>query len=391
MPTFQQFLHNSISSIPADPIKLDIPIALNELPTPALVIDLDKFESNLKKMQDHLNQYNIGLRCHTKMHKCPIIAKKQLEYGALGICCATVSEAEVMQANGIEKILITSPVVTSEKISRVVAIAKKSSKLEIVVDYIDGASLLNAAAEEANINLSVIIDLDPGMGRTGITPGQKALSLARHIIGHCRNLEFSGLQMYIGNCMHTDGFDKRSKKYARLLQQGIDTKRLFEAEGIAVPVFSGGGTGTYNIDSDIGAISDLQAGSYVFMDVEYRDIGGRNSTFFDDFESSLFVLATAISKPQDSMITLDAGIKSLATDTAYPELKEFEGATYHFGGDEHGIIQLNNPSREIVLGEKLPIIPPHCDPTVNLYDFYYPYRNGIVEEIWPISARGKSQ
>ncbi|MFT5693691.1 MAG: 3-hydroxy-D-aspartate aldolase [Oceanicoccus sp.] len=391
MPTFQQFLYNSISSLPTEPIKLDTPIALSELPTPALIIDLDKFESNLTKMQDHLNQHNMGLRCHTKMHKCPTIAKKQLEYGALGICCATVSEAEVMQASGIEKILITSPVVTSEKIDRVVALAKHSNKLEVVVDYIEGASALNAAAIEANINLHVIIDLDPGMGRTGITPGEKALSLARHIIDDCTHLKFSGLQMYIGNCMHTDGFEKRSEKYGRLLQQGIDTKRLFETQGIPVPVFSGGGTGTYNIDSSIGAISDLQAGSYVFMDVEYRDIGGHNRAHFDDFEPSLFVLATAISKPQDSLITLDAGIKSLATDTSYPELKDIEGATYHFAGDEHGIIQLNNPSREIVLGDKLPIIPPHCDPTVNLYDFYYPYRNGMVEEIWPISARGKSQ
>lgn len=391
MPTFQQFLHNAISLIPSDPIKLDIPIALDELPTPALIIDLDKFESNLKKMQDHLNRHNIGLRSHTKMHKCPIIAKKQLEYGAIGICCATVSEAEVMQASGIEKILITSPVVTPEKINRVVALAQKSDKLEIVVDYIEGASLLNTAAVAANINLPVIIDLDPGMGRTGITPGEKALALARHIIDNCPQLEFSGLQMYIGNCMHTDGFEKRSEKYGRLLQQGIDTKHLFESEGIVVPVFSGGGTGTYDIDSTIGAISDLQAGSYVFMDVEYRDIGGRNSTHFDDFEPSLYVLSTAISKPQDSLITFDAGIKSLATDTSYPELKDIEGVTYHFGGDEHGIVQLNNPSKEIALGDKLPIIPPHCDPTVNLYDYYYPYRNGIVEEVWPIAARGKSQ
>ncbi len=156
-------------------------------------------------------------------------------------------------------------------------------------------------------------------------------------------------------------------------------------------MFSGGGTGTFNIDSDIGAITDLQAGSYVFMDVEYRDIGGVGTEHFLDFKPSLFVLATAISKPQEQLITFDAGIKSLATDTAYPEFRDVEGVVYHFGGDEHGIVQLNNPSLEISLGDKLSVITPHCDPTVNLYDFYYPYRNGVVEEIWPISARGRSQ
>ncbi len=391
MSTLQQFLRNSINHIPFDPIKLDTPIPLNQLPTPALIIDLDKYDLNLAKMQNHLASHDMGLRCHTKMHKCPTIAKKQLALGAQGICCATVSEAEVMQASGINQILITSPIVTPEKVDRVIALAKHSSKLEIVVDYIDGASLLNAAAAVADIKLRVLIDLDPGMGRTGISPGPKALLLAQHIVYHCPNLEFSGLQMYIGNCMHTLGFEKRSKKYRDLLQQGIDTKELLESNDIAVPVFTGGGTGTYDIDSSIGALSDLQAGSYAFMDVEYRDIGGQHGDHFDDFAPSLFVLSTAISKPQDLLITFDAGIKSLATDTSYPELKNIKGVKYHFGGDEHGIVQLDNPSQEIVLGDKLPIIPPHCDPTVNLYDFYYPFRNGVVEEIWPISARGKSQ
>jgi D-serine deaminase-like pyridoxal phosphate-dependent protein len=349
------------------------------------------FESNLQKMQKHLDANGMGLRCHTKMHKSPIVAKKQIQEGAIGICCATVSEAEVMLASGIQNILITSPVVTVDKIDRVIALGKKSANIEIVVDYIDGATLFNQRAREAGLVFTVLVDLDPGMGRTGITPGANALTLARHIIDECPGLKFGGLQMYIGDCMHINGFDKRRAKYTCLLQKGIDTKRLFEAEGIEVPVFTGGGTGTFNIDSEIGELTDLQAGSYVFMDVEYRDIGGVSSEHFLDFEPSLFVLATAISKPQEQLITFDSGIKSLATDTAYPEFRDVEGTVYLFGGDEHGIIQLNNPSLEINLGDRLAVITPHCDPTVNLYDFYYPYRNGVVEEIWPISARGRSQ
>lgn len=391
MPTLQQFIDQTISNLSFEPIQLDEPVPLDQLPTPALTIDLDVFHSNLIKMQKHLDDCGIGLRCHTKMHKSPIIAKKQIQEGAIGVCCATVSEAEVMLASGIQNILITSPVVTIEKIDRVISLAARSGQVEVVVDYVDGASLFNQRAEEAGIQLSVLIDLDPGMGRTGITPGESALALARHIIDGCPGLKFGGLQMYIGNCMHTSGFDKRRSKYTHLLQKGIDTKQLFEAEGINVPVFTGGGTGTFNIDSEIGAITDLQAGSYVFMDVEYRDIGGVESEHFLDFKPSLFVLATAISKPQEQLITFDAGIKSLATDTAYPEFRDVEGCVYHFGGDEHGIVQLNNPSLEINLGDKLSVITPHCDPTVNLYDFYYPYRDGVVEEIWPISARGRSQ
>ena len=391
MPTLNQFISETVSKLSFEPIQLDQPVTLEQLPTPALIIDLDVFESNLQKMQQHLASNGMGLRSHTKMHKSPIVARKQISAGAIGVCCATVSEAEVMLASGIEQILITSPVVTVEKIERVITLAKRSSGVEVVVDYIEGAAALNKLASQADIVLPVLIDLDPGMGRTGVTPGEKALALVRHILDECPNLKFAGLQMYIGNCMHTNGFEKRRDKYTHLLQKGIDTKRLFESEGIEVPVFTGGGTGTFNIDSAIGEVTDLQAGSYIFMDVEYRDIGGVDSEHFVDFEPSLFVLATAISKPQDQLITFDAGIKSLATDTAYPEFKDVEGVVYHFGGDEHGIIQLNNPSIEINLGDKLRVITPHCDPTVNLYDYYYPYRDGVVEEIWPISARGRSQ
>ena len=391
MATLQQFIADSVSQLSFAPIPLDPPIRLADLPTPALIIDLDLFDRNMHTMRDHLLANNLDLRCHSKMHKSPIIAKKQLAMGAIGICCATVSEAEVMFASGIEAILVTSPVVTSDKIDRLIAMAQQSDKVEIVLDAVDGANALNNAAERAGITLSVLIDLDPGMGRTGVEPGPPALALARHIIEHCGHLHFCGLQMYIGNCMHISGFEQRTKKYRRLLQSGIDTRQLLEDNGIAVAVFTGGGTGTFNIDSDIGAINDLQAGSYVFMDVEYRDIGGPGSERFVDFEPSLFVLSTAISKPQQQLITFDAGIKSLATDHGYPELNGVEGVIYHFAGDEHGIVQLDNPSCEIKVGDKYAIITPHCDPTVNLFDYYYPHRKGIVEEVWPISARGRSQ
>lgn len=391
MPTFSDFQQARISDLQIEPIILDEPISIDQLPTPALTIDLDIFDRNIAKMQSHLNAAGLGLRCHTKMHKSPIIARKQIAAGAIGVCCATISEAEVMLAGGITKILITSPVVTDDKISRLLAMCQKSSEVEIVVDYIQGADRISELAGEMKLNIGVLVDLDPGMGRTGIEPGQKALELVRHIGEACPNLTFNGLQMYIGNCMHVQGFEKRRDKYLHLISKGIETKELLESNGIQVSVFSGGGTGTYDIDADLGALTDLQAGSYAFMDVEYRDIGGQGTETFVDFEPSLFSLVTAISKPQERLITVDAGIKCLATDTGYPEFRDVEGATYHFGGDEHGIIQLNNSSRQINLGDRLSVITPHCDPTVNLYDYYYPYRQGMVTEIWPISARGRSQ
>jgi 3-hydroxy-D-aspartate aldolase len=391
MPTFSDFQQARISDLQIEPIILDEPISIDQLPTPALTIDLDIFDRNIAKMQSHLNAAGLGLRCHTKMHKSPIIARKQIAAGAIGVCCATISEAEVMLAGGITKILITSPVVTDDKILRLLAMCQKSSEVEIVVDYIQGADRISELAGEMKLNIGVLVDLDPGMGRTGIEPGQKALELVRHIGEACPNLTFNGLQMYIGNCMHVQGFEKRRDKYLHLISKGIETKELLESNGIQVPVFSGGGTGTYDIDAELGALTDLQAGSYAFMDVEYRDIGGQGTETFVDFEPSLFSLVTAISKPQERLITVDAGIKCLATDTGYPEFRDVEGATYHFGGDEHGIIQLNNSSRQINLGDRLSVITPHCDPTVNLYDYYYPYRQGMVTEIWPISARGRSQ
>lgn len=392
MPSLIEFIQATIKNAPVAPVRLDEPVPVDALHTPALVLDLDVFEQNLARMQQHLASHSMGLRCHTKTHKCPIIAKKQIiEGGAIGVCTATVSEAEMMFQGGVSEVLITSPVVTSEKIARVVSLASANPGLQVVVDYQRGADLFNQAAAQAGIRLRVVIDLDPAMGRTGIATGEPALALGRHIMDKCPSLLFSGLQMYAGQCMHIHGFDKRKSKYEHIMQKGADTKALFEREGIEVPVFTGGGTGTYDMEPEIGLLTDLQAGSYGFMDVEYSDIGGRSGGAFNDFPPSLFVLVTAISKPQKPLITVDAGFKALATDTVPPRFRDVEGAEWHWGGDEHGIIQLNNLSRDIVLGDKLFVITPHCDPTFNLHDWCFPYRDGMVEEIWPVTARGCSQ
>ena len=389
MTTLSRFYQQVREARPMEPIMLDDPIPLDELQTPALIIDLDVFDANLAKMQSYLEEQDIALRAHTKMHKCPLIARKQVESGACGVCAAKISEAEVMGAAGIEDVLVTSPIATPDKVTRFVEARKNNPGLKIVVDCADSADLLAKVAGLEGLVVDVFVDLDPGMGRTGIETGDKTLQLVRHI-GESNSLNLSGLQMYAGNCMHIEGFSKRKQKYAHLLSKGIETLALLDEAGIVIPVVSGGGTGTYNMESDLGLINELQAGSYAFMDIEYRDIGGVDSEQFLDFGVSLFVLVTAISQPQSRLITVDGGFKSFASDKMAPEFRDVEGVIYHWGGDEHGIVQLNNPSHEIRLGNKFLMLTPHCDPTVNLHDFYFPYRDGLVHEVWPISARGFS-
>jgi len=390
MTSIESFYRGVASERPIEPIPLSEPIPLEALHTPALVIDLDQYEQNLSTMQRHLDQYDIALRAHTKMHKCPVIARDQVKLGARGVCAAKISEAEVMCAAGVEDVLVTSPVASEEKIRRFMNLRLKNTGLKIVVDDATVVSRFNEIASAEGLTLQVFIDIDPAMGRTGIEAGQPTLELAR-TIAETKSLRLAGLQMYAGHCMHIEGFENRRDRYHHVMERGAETLEMLKADGLDVSVFSGGGTGTYNIEPDLGVINELQAGSYAFMDIEYRDIGGDGTEQFTDFPVSLFVLVTAISKPQSRLVTVDGGFKSFASDKMPPQFRDVEGVVYHWGGDEHGIIQLDNPSREIRLGDKLPMLTPHCDPTVNLHDFYFPFRDGVVSEIWPVTARGFSQ
>jgi len=372
-----------------EPMRLPDPTNVWDLPTPALVVDLDAMESNLKKMQDFLTGKTAKLRPHTKTHKSPILAKKQLEHGAIGICTAKVSEAEVMVEAGINNILITSPVVTPGKIERVVQLARRSPGVAIVVDRESNVADFNDAAGVARTKLSVLIELDTGTNRTGIEMGKPAMDLLQSI-AKSPNLTFGGIQAYAGQCQHLKGYKYRKMRSEQTLALALTMKHEMEKAGIDVPVLTVGGTGTYNIDADIEGVTDLQAGSYLFMDAEYRGIGGKTSGVYDDFQPSLFVIATAISQPMKGRITIDAGLKAFAADKT-PELRDITGVTYRFGGDEHGILEFKEPSKEIKVGDKVALLASHCDPTVNLYDQYYAYRGEQVEEIWPVAGRGKSQ
>ncbi len=390
MPSSLLALLDASAQRPLAPVPLERPVAVDAVPTPALLVDRPAMERNLARMVEHLARTGTGLRPHAKMHKAPVVARRQLELGAIGICCAKVSEAEVMRAAGIERILITSPVASADKMARVAALAARSEDVRIVVDDAGAVRGLADAAEHAGTRLKVLVDLDPRMGRTGIALGQPALELVR-VIADLPALEFSGLQQYAGHIMHLPDAAERRRRARDIAAAGLETRDLIIADGHPVEVFTGGGTGTFDMDCEEPGITDIQAGSYVFMDEEYGAIAQGNRSRFEFFEPALFVLVTAISRPRAGTITVDGGYKSFASDTVAPVACDLPGLRYHFAGDEHGVLQFLEGAPEVALGDRIRMVTPHCDPTINLHDWMLPVEaDGMVHELWPISARGCS-
>lgn len=357
---------------------------IHDLETPCLVLDLDKFESNLERMGRFTRERGVGLRPHAKTHKCVNIARRQLERGALGICVATIAEAEVMVRSGIRGLLITGEMVGQPKISRLMKVIQAAPDTMAVVDNIGNVEDLQRAASAAGVRLHVLIDLDIGQNRTGIRPGQPALQLAE-AIKRAANLKLKGICAYAGHAAHVVGFEDRVMCSRGALAQAIETRDLLLRNGHELEILSGASTGTYNIDPEIDGITELQSGSYVFMDVEYLRIGGKSGETYDDFAPALCVLATVIHRSERKAV-VDAGLKAFSTDRPFgPEPVGLSGVRYEFAGDEHGRLVLSNEG--INLGDRLRFVIPHCDPTVNLYDRFYCVRGDVVEDEWPIMER----
>lgn len=359
----------------------------DELPTPSLLLDMDKFEYNLNKMSRHAEQNNIDLRPHAKMHKCAEIARRQRDAGAIGICAATINEAEMLADEGLRGILITSEMVGREKIGRLVALTRNVPDTMSVVDHPRHADQLSEAAAAAGVTLNLMMDIDPIGRRTGVQPGEDAKRLARHVTS-LPGLRLLGVHSYSGATSHVNGFDDRKAHSQEVMEAPIRTWRELRREGMELEIFSGGSTGTYNIDTEIDGFTELQVGSYLFMDIDYKRIGGRSGEVYDDFQQALTVLGTVISKNHEDRATVDSGIKSFATDRSFgPELVGISGVEYRLGGDEHGILLLENPSREIRRGDRLEFYVPHCDPNVNLYSRLHCMRGDTVEDVWQIAGK----
>jgi D-serine deaminase-like pyridoxal phosphate-dependent protein len=362
------------------------------LDTPCLVIDEDLLDQNIQTMQTHITSFGKQLRPHAKTHKCTRIAKKQMEAGSVGICVAKVSEAEVLVKEGLRGSLITSPVVTDQKIERLMECLFRDPDLMVVVDNPTNARMLNEAAKKQGIKLSVLVDLDPGMGRTGV-PFTEGLALGQwiHSLPHLR---LRGVQCYAGHTQHISSFEERKEASMSWLKQAAEVFRQVKKNGLPSEIFTGSGTGTYEIDCQITELTDLQTGSYILMDTEYLNIGSStNPDKFERFHPALTLLTTVISSSHSGFCTVDAGLKALYHHGGIPSIlqPEGQGLKYEWWGDEHGRILLSRNARELGIGEVLELIVSHCDPTVNLFDLFYVTKKGIVADVWPIDMRGKGQ
>jgi len=365
------------------------------LDTPALCIDLDAMERNIASMAEFCRDKRIALRPHAKTHKSVRIAERQVAAGAIGLCCATIGEAEIMVAGGIKGVHVTSPQVTPSKIARVIALnlAAKDG-FSVVVDHPQNLADLAVAASASGKVLDVLVDFSAGHHRTGTATEEDAIVLAQ--TAHASvGLRLAGLQSYSGNLQHiADRVERQEKAKQRLaVLAGLVGK--LRAVGLAVPVVTGSGTGTHDFDAEAKIFTELQAGSYIFMDVEYiralKD--GRNAL---PFETSLFVQTAVVSvasaKVPGSYVTTDAGLKCFATEGPKPEVMSGgpPGAAYAYAGDEHGRLLFAPGTHPVpALGERIELVTPHCDPTVNLHDFYHLVRGDTLVHIWPVDARGK--
>jgi D-serine deaminase-like pyridoxal phosphate-dependent protein len=362
----------------------------DEIPTPALLLDLDRFERNLARMAEHVRRAGKQIRPHAKTHRCPDIARRQIAAGALGVACAKLGEAEVMAKAGVRGLLITTEVVAPQAVARLVRLLADAPDTMVVVDNAENVAALGKAMVAAGRVLDVLLDVDVGNRRTGAQPGAPAVALARAIAAE-RGLRFRGLQGYAGHCAHVVGWGARREASLKALSALMETRRQLEAAGFTVHIVAGGSTGTFDIDVELPGLTELQSGSYCVMDLEYRRIGGRGGALLTDFEMALTVVATVVSVPTPDRAMVDAGLKCFSTDKPFPpEPVERPGIEYGFAGDEHGRLTITDPSRAPRLGERIEFFPPHCDPTINLYDRIHVLRGDRVEAVWDIAARGRS-
>jgi 3-hydroxy-D-aspartate aldolase len=361
-----------------------------ELDTPALCVDLDKLSQNMASMRTRLADMKVVSRPHAKTHKCPTIAKLQLAAGSIGICTAKISEAEVFSASGIGPILMTTSNVTANKIRRAMAIRKTNPQFIQAVDYPQNARDLNDAAKQAGVVADVVIDVAIGT-RSGVPAGDQAVALAQ-LVDKLPNLKLRGVISYDGGAQHIKGFKNRLDQTLNRFAPSLDTYERMKKAGLNTEVFSGGGTGTYNILPKAHGVTDVQVGSYIFMDCQYLEIGGEsNDEVYTDFAPSLTVVTTVLNTYFPNSITTDAGAKALTLNKPGPWVVGEKGFTYNAGSDEFGVIRYETAQRSYKVGDKLELIAPHCDPVVNEYDQMYAIRGDKVEAVWPIAARGHSQ
>jgi D-serine deaminase-like pyridoxal phosphate-dependent protein len=357
--------------------------------TPALVLDLDVFDHNVATMAALARERAIGLRPHAKTHKSIAIGRRQMEAGAVGLCCAKLGEAEVLATGGLDRLLLTSPVLGDDKVRRLLALNAAIADLAVVVDDADNARHLADAAAAAGQGLSVLIDVDIGTHRFGVASDAAAVEIGR-LIAERPSLRFRGVQGYAGQVQHiADYAERRTQSHAAVTRLG-QVRDALAGVGLVSEIVTGSGTGTHDFDHELGIMTDLQVGSYVFSDVEYDRVAmapGEPRRF----RNSLFVHTRIVSANHPGLATTDAGSKSFAMDGPPPEIFAGapEGSTYSRFGDEFGRINLPDEA-SVRRGDLIVCVVPHCDPTVNLYDHYHCMRGDVLVDLWPVDARGRA-
>ena len=361
---------------PGDPV--------SAIDTPALVLDLDPFERNLDLMAHAVRGAGVALRPHAKSHKCPAIAAQQIARGAIGICCQKVDEATTFVEAGIRDVLVTNEVVAPVKLARLAHLAR-SATIGVLIDDVTAVPTLSAAASAADVQIDVLVEIDVGAHRCGVAPGAAAVPLARAIAG-APGLRFRGLHAYHGGAQHLRSPAERRAAIGAAADLACTTRDLLHAAGVVCGTITGAGTGTWQLERDSGVYTELQPGSYIFMDADY----GRNALAPDDhaFEQSLYVVAAVMSVPTRERAIVDAGLKSFAFDSGPPVVHAAHGLDYVKASDEHGVLAVAATAARPCPGDRIWLVPGHCDPTVNLYDWIVGVRAGHVECVWPIAARG---
>jgi 3-hydroxy-D-aspartate aldolase len=361
-----------------------------DIQTPCLVLDLDALERNIRKMGDYAKAHGMRHRVHGKMHKSVDVAKLQERLGgAVGVCCQKVSEAEVFARGGIKDVLVSNQVRDPLKIDRLARLPKTGARIIVCVDDIANVADLSAAAAKHGTGLEVLIEIDCGAGRCGVTTTEEVVRIAK-AIDAAPNLTFTGIQAYQGAMQHMDRYEDRKAKLDVAIAMVSDAVQALRSVGLAPELVSGGGTGSYYFESNSGVYNELQCGSYAFMDADYGRILDKDGRRIDqgEWENAFFILTQVMSHAKADRAICDAGLKAQSVDSGLPVIFGRTDVKYIKCSDEHGVIE--DPNGVLKVGEKLRLVPGHCDPTANVHDWYVGVRGGKVECVWPVSARGKA-
>ena len=362
----------------------------SDIQTPCLVLDLDALERNIKKMGDWAKAHGMRHRVHGKMHKSVDVALLQEKLGgACGVCCQKVSEAEVFARGGIKDVLVSNQVRNPAKIDRLARLPLLGARAICCVDDRDNVAELSKAAVKHGTTIECLIEIDCGAGRCGVTTTPDVVEIAK-AIDAADGLKFSGLQAYQGAMQHLDSYEDRKGKINIAVAMVKDAVDGLKAEGLECDIVGGGGTGSYYFEGTSGVYNELQCGSYAFMDADYGRILDQNGNRIDqgEWENALFILTSVMSHAKAHLAVCDAGLKAQSVDSGLPFIFGRTDVEYVKCSDEHGIIA--DPQGVLKVDDKLKLVPGHCDPTCNVHDWYVGVRGGIVETVWPVSARGKA-